>query len=134
MLNSSQVAELELRRGTANDKSRILSIAPQLSSYKESIYPSHPVSLPPFLPPLPFASFRQCCCSSTKSCPTFCSPVHSAHQASLSFTLSRSLLKLMSIESMMPSNHLILCRCLLLLPLVFPSIKVFSYDSALHIR
>ena len=57
-----------------------------------------------------------------------------AHQASLSFTISWSLLKLMSVESVMPSYHLILCRPLLLLPLVFPSIRVFSNESALRIR
>ena len=57
-----------------------------------------------------------------------------AHEASLSFTVSRSLLKLMFIESVMPSNHLILCRPLLLLPSVFPSIRVFSNESVLRIR
>ena len=57
-----------------------------------------------------------------------------APQASLSITSSRGLLKLMSIESVMPSNHLILCRPLLLLPSVFPSIRVFSNESALRIR
>ena len=57
-----------------------------------------------------------------------------AHQASLSITNSWSLLKLMSIESVMPSNHLILCHPLLLLPSIFPSIRVFSNESALHIR
>ena len=56
-----------------------------------------------------------------------------ARQASLSITNSRSLLKLMSIEPVMPSNHLILCRPLLL-PSVFPSIRIFSSESALHIR
>ena len=56
-----------------------------------------------------------------------------AHQASLSFTISQSLLKLMSIESVMPSNHLILCCLLLLLPSIFPSIRVFSKELALHI-
>ena len=56
-----------------------------------------------------------------------------ACQASLSFTISRSWLKLMSIESMMPSNHLILCHPLLL-PSIFPSIRVFSNESALRIR
>ena len=55
-------------------------------------------------------------------------------QASLSFTISQSLLKLMSIESMMPSNHLILCCPLLLPPSIFPSIRVFSSESGLHIR
>ena len=55
------------------------------------------------------------------------------HQASLSFINSWSLLKLMSIESVMPSNHLGLC-CLLLLPTIFPSFRVFSNESVLHIR
>ena len=65
----------------------------------------------------------------------FATPWSAARQASLSFTLSRSLLKLMSIKSVMPSNHLILCRPLLLLPSVFPSIiRVFSNESALCIR
>ena len=58
----------------------------------------------------------------------------SACQASLSFTTSRSLLRLMSIDSVMPSIHLILCHPILLLPSVFPSIKVFPYESPLHIR
>ena len=57
-----------------------------------------------------------------------------AHQASLSITNSQSLLKLMSIKSVMPSNHLILCRPLLLLPSTFPSIRVFSNESVLCIR
>ena len=61
-------------------------------------------------------------------------PWSAALQASLSFTISQSLLRLMSIESVMPSNHLILCRPLLLLPSIFPSIRVFSNESALRIR
>ena len=61
----------------------------------------------------------------------FATPWTTAHQASLSITNSRSLLKLMSIESVMPSNHLILCRPLLLLPSIFPSIRVFSNKSVL---
>ena len=64
----------------------------------------------------------------------FATPWTAACQASLSITNSQSLLKLMSIESVMPSNHLILCRPLLLLPSVFSSIKVSSNKSALHIR
>ena len=64
----------------------------------------------------------------------FVTPWTAACQASLSITNSQSLLKLMSIESVMPSNHLILCRPLLLLPSVFPSIRVFSSESVLHIR
>ena len=61
-------------------------------------------------------------------------PWTAAHQASVSITNSRSLLKLMSIESVMPSNHLILCHPVLLLPSIFPSIRVFSSESVLHIR
>ena len=61
-------------------------------------------------------------------------PWTAAHQASLFFTVSQSLHKLMSIESVMPSNHLILCHPLLLLPSVFPSIRIFSNEWALHIR
>ena len=64
----------------------------------------------------------------------FATPWTAAYQASLSITNSRSLLKLMSIELVMPSNHLILCRPLLLLPSIFPSIRVFSNESVLHIR
>ena len=64
----------------------------------------------------------------------FATPWTAAHQASLSITNSWSLPKLMSIELVMPFNHLILCRPLLLLPSIFPSIRVFSNESALHIR
>ena len=64
----------------------------------------------------------------------FVTPWTAACQASLSITNSQSLLKLMSIESVMPSNHLILCIPLLLLPSIFPSIRVFSNESVLRIR
>ena len=64
----------------------------------------------------------------------FATPWIAAHQASLSITNSQSLLKLMSIESVMPSSHLILCHPLLLLPPIPPSIRVFSNESILRIR
>ena len=64
----------------------------------------------------------------------FVTPWTAACQASLSFTISWTLLKLMSTESVMPSNHLILCRPLLLLPSIFPSIRMFSNESAVRIR
>ena len=64
----------------------------------------------------------------------FLTPWTAACQVFLSSTMSCSLLKLMSIESVMPSNHLILCRPLLLLPSIFPTIRVFSSESVLHIR
>ena len=64
----------------------------------------------------------------------FVTPWTAACQATLSITISRSLLKLTSIELVMPSNHLVLCRPLLLPPSIFPSIKIFSNESALHIR
>ena len=76
--------------------------------------------------PLQFSLFAQ-------SCLTLWDPMPVAHQASLSITKSRSLLKLMSIELVMPYNHLILCHPLLL-PSVFPSIRVFSDESALPIK
>ena len=64
----------------------------------------------------------------------FASPWTAAHQASLSITISRILPKLMSIELVMSSNHLILCYPFLLLPSIFPNIRAFSNESALHIR
>ena len=64
----------------------------------------------------------------------FVTPWTAAHQASLSITNSQNLLKLTSIESVMPFNHLIFCHPLLLLPSIFPSIRVFSKESVLHIR
>ena len=72
--------------------------------------------------------------SVAQSCPTLCDPWTAARQASLSVTNTRSLLKLMSIESVMPSNHLILCCLLLLMFSIFPSIRGISSESALHIR
>ena len=64
----------------------------------------------------------------------FATPWSAARQASLSINNSWSILKLMSIDSVMPSNHLILCRPLLILPSIFPIIRVFSYESVLRIR
>ena len=78
-------------------------------------------------------SYLSCCHSVSKSCPTLGILWTPAPQASLSFTISQSLLKFMSIESVMLSNHLILCCPLLLLPSNFPSIRVFDTESALHI-
>ena len=75
-----------------------------------------------------------CCCSVAQSCPTFWAPWTAAHQASLSFTISQSLFKLTFTESVMPSDHLILCCPLLLLPSIFLSIRVYSNESALHIK
>ena len=75
-----------------------------------------------------------CCCSVAQLCLTLCDPIDCSMQASLSFTITQSLLKLMSIELVMPSIHLSLCHPRLLLPSIFPSIRVFSSVSALHIR
>ena len=69
-----------------------------------------------------------------QSCPTLCNPMTAAHQASLSITKSHSLLTLMPIKSVMPSSHLILCCPLLLLPSIFPRIRVLSNESVLHMR
>ena len=72
--------------------------------------------------------------SVAQSCRTLWDPLNRSMPGSLSITNSQRLLKLMSIESVMPSNHLILCRPLLLLPSIFPSIRVFSDESVLSIR
>ena len=74
------------------------------------------------------------CFSVAQSCPTLCDPMDCRTQASLSFTNSQSFLKLMSLESVIPSNHLIFCCLLLFLLSVFPSIRVFSSESVLCIR
>ena len=74
------------------------------------------------------------CCLVTQLWTTLCDPMDSSTPGVLSFTISRSLLKLMSIELVMPSNHLILCCPLLLVLLIFPSIRVFSNESLLHVR
>ena len=101
---------------------------------------------PSYLPNISFSKFQPHSLSFCYYIPQFSSiqslslvwlsvfPWTAAHQASLSITNSRSPSKPMSIVSMMPSNHLILCCPLLLLPSIFPNIKVFSNESALHIR
>ena len=78
---------------------------------------------------LPFSSVQ-----SLSRVRLFVTPWISAHQASLSITNSRSSLRFTSIKSLMPSSHLILCRSLLLLPSIFPGIKIFSNEWALRIR
>ena len=75
-----------------------------------------------------------CCCSVSKSNPTLCNSMNCSTAGFPVLHYLLSLLKLISIESVMPSNHLILCRPLLLLPSIFPSISVFSSESALPIR
>jgi len=82
----------------------------------------------------PHISTNIVCCSVAKSCPTLCNPVDCRLQASLSFNNSRSLFKCTSFELVMPSSHFILCHPILLLPSIFPSIRVFSSESALLIR
>ena len=72
--------------------------------------------------------------SVTQSCPTLCDPMNRSTQASLSITNSQSSLRLMSIKSVRPSSHLILCHPLLLLPPIPPSIRVFSNESTLCMR
>ena len=75
-----------------------------------------------------------CCCSVIAHVQLFVTPWTTANQASLSFDIPHSLLKLLSIESVILSSHLILCYPFLLLPSIFQSIRVFSNESALHIR
>ena len=74
------------------------------------------------------------CCSVAQLCLILYCTMDCRNQASLSLTIAQSLLKLMSVELVIPSNHLTLCRSLLLPPSIFPSIRVFSNESALHIR
>ena len=101
---------------------------PQLAPSKDCLscrMPSHP---------------RSCllwwwwCCSVTKSCPTLCDPMDCSMPGSSVLHYLLSLLKFMSIDPVMLSNHLILCHPLLLLPSIFPSTRVFSHEWALHIR
>ena len=75
-----------------------------------------------------------CCCSGAWCARLFAIPWTAAHQTSLSFSVTQSLLKLMSMETMMPPNVLILCCSLLLLPSIFPNLRIFSNESVLHIR
>ena len=88
----------------------------------------------PLLPRFPSLSPSFSSVQSLSCVRLFATPWIAACQASLSITNSRSLLKLMSIESVVPSSHLILCRPLLLLPPIPPSIRVFSSESTLHMR
>ena len=81
-----------------------------------------------------WSNFKIFCYSVPKPCTTLCTPSTAARLASLSFTVSYSLLKLMPIELVMSSNHLILCHPLLLLPSIFPRIRVFSNESTPGIR
>ena len=81
-----------------------------------------------------FSRVQPCSCDHCNHCDLFAIPQTAAHQASMQITDSQRLLRLMSIESVMPSNDLILCHPLLLLPSIFPSSRVFSKESALHIR
>ena len=92
----------------------------------DSILESREITLPTKIHLVQFSSV-------TQSCPTLCNPWTEAHQDSLSITNSRTSLRLTSIESVMPSSHLILCHPLLLLPSIPPSIRVFS-ESTLHMR
>ena len=78
--------------------------------------------------------FDCCCCSVAQLCPTLCDPMNCSTPGLPVHHQFPEITQLMSIVSVMPSNHLILCRPLLLLPSIFPSIRVFSHQSALHIR
>ena len=105
-------------------------------SFFQRLYPilfravSYESPLPPSFPLLPLLSPVQ----SLSHVRLFATPWTAARQASLSITISQNLLKFMSIESVIPSNYLILCHPLLFLPSIFPSIRVFSNESALRMR
>ena len=91
-------------------------------------------NLDPFKPLNQSSHFEACCCSVAQSRLSLWAPWTAACQSSLSFTIPWSSLKLMSTEPLMLSYHLVLCHSLLLLPLIFPSIRVFSSELAVHIR
>ena len=92
--------------------------------------PSHLPLLTHFIDPLCLAEVRHTVVQSLSRVQIFVTPWTAAHQASLSFTISPSLLKLVFTELMRPSNHLTLCHPLLLLPSIFPSIRVFPKGSS----
>ena len=98
---------------------------PSMGFSRQEYWSGVPLSSPPHLSH--FGSVAQ-------SCPTLCDPMNRSMPASLSITNSQSSPRLTSIESVMPSSHLILCRPLLLLPPIPPSIRVFSNESTLHMR
>ena len=81
-----------------------------------------------------FGRFVHNCCSVTQSCPIFVTSWTVAPQVSLAFIISKTLLKLKSIESVVPTIHFVLCHSLLLPPSIFPSIRVFSNELALRVR
>ena len=88
----------------------------------------------PMFPALAGSSFSDSCCSVTQSCPTLCNRMDCSMPSFPILHCLPELLKLMSTKSVMPSSHFILCHTLLLLPSIFPSIRVFSNESALCIR
>ena len=119
-----------------NNKSHT-SIYPNLIIHIQTVYHLSGSSFPLYLHyhVLPFHSLYLLLLLSHFSCVRlFVTSWNAVCQASLSFTISWSLLKLMSVESVMPSNHLVLCHPLLILPSVFPNIRVFSNESALRRR
>ena len=93
-----------------------------------------PYSSPVFQDPESWTLNPDCCCLVTKSCLTLCIPMDCSSPGFPVLRYLWSLLKLMSTEAVIPSNHLILCRPLLLLPSTFPSIRVFSRESVLRSR
>ena len=114
-----------------NTEIRLCSLQPKieedLHSHQKTDYEQTMAQIISYLLQVQFSSVAQ-------SCPTLCDPRTTARQASLSITISRSSSKLMSIELVMPSSHLIHCRPLLLLPSIPPIIRVFSNESTLRMR
>ena len=123
MMQRTDSLEKTLMLGKIEGGRRIISLK------DTKIFNIHTIYIASLYPLVHFSSVQ-----SLSRVQLFAAPWTAAHQASLSITNSQSLLKLMSIESVMPSNHLILCRPLLLLPSGFLSIRVFSNESVLPIR
>ena len=121
--------------GGRSDQETSLFLDPQMAPTRGSAKPQVPIFNNWFSRSLP----GQCCTAliviqSLSRVELFATPRTAVCQASLAFSISQSLLKLLSVELVMPSNHLILCRPLLLLPSIFPSIRAFSNEWALRIR
>ena len=120
------------------------ALASTLATFKDLFGKPHPIALlhiagqnsilRQFLVLRKAEKCSSCCCSVAQLCLTLCDLMDCSMPTFLFFTISRSLLKFMSCIELMSSNHLILCHSLLLLPSIFPSIRVFSNESALGIR
>ena len=120
--------------GWGSDQEMSPFLDPKTASTRDSAKPQFPISNDRFSRSLPGASCAILVVQLLSRVKLFVTPWTAARQASLAFSISRSLLRLLSVVSVMPSNHLILCCPLLLLPSIYPSIRAFSNEWAICIR